>query len=243
MMPFNSLGPSDAIWRQRSGSTLAQVMACCLMAPSHYLNQCWLTISKIKWRSSKGKFTRDTSAINHWNYLWNQVPRISFKFPRGQWVKITIEISRNLIDLWVLTHWGLVMHICHQPRPSLVQIMACRLFGAKPLSKPMLGYCELNSLRTNFSEILIKIQNFSLRKIHLKISSVKWRPYCLGLNVLTVEAVTLAALPTSQVAVGLPMKNSATVSGAASMGEDHSTWQGMRITACQGGNYRLHDHW
>ena len=38
----NLFWPSDAIWRQRSGSTLAQVMACCLMAPSHYLNQCWL---------------------------------------------------------------------------------------------------------------------------------------------------------------------------------------------------------
>ena len=25
--------------------------------------------------------------------------------------------------------------------PSLVQIMACRLVGAKPLSEPMLGYC------------------------------------------------------------------------------------------------------
>ena len=29
----------------RPGSTLAQVMACCLMAPSHYLNRCWLIIS------------------------------------------------------------------------------------------------------------------------------------------------------------------------------------------------------
>ena len=37
---FNSLWPNDAIWRQRSGSTLAQVMACCLTATSHYLNQC-----------------------------------------------------------------------------------------------------------------------------------------------------------------------------------------------------------
>ena len=27
---------------------------------------------------------------------------------------------------------------------ELVQIMACRLFGAKPLSKPMLGYCQLD---------------------------------------------------------------------------------------------------
>ena len=46
---FNSLWPSDAIWRQGSGSTLAQVMACCLTAPSHYLNQCWLIISEIQW--------------------------------------------------------------------------------------------------------------------------------------------------------------------------------------------------
>ena len=42
-----SLRPSDAIWQHRSGSTLAQVMDCCLTAPSHYLNQCWLIISKV----------------------------------------------------------------------------------------------------------------------------------------------------------------------------------------------------
>ena len=38
----NSLLHSDAIWQLRSGSTLAQLMVCCLTAPSHYLNQCWL---------------------------------------------------------------------------------------------------------------------------------------------------------------------------------------------------------
>ena len=62
-------------------------MACCLTAPSHCLNQCWLIISKVEWRLSKGKFTRDTSAIDHWNYLENLVPKMAFKFPRGQWVK------------------------------------------------------------------------------------------------------------------------------------------------------------
>ena len=56
---FNSMRPSDAIWRHRSGSTLAQVMACCLTAPSHYLNQCWL-ISKVQWHSPEGNFARDT---------------------------------------------------------------------------------------------------------------------------------------------------------------------------------------
>ena len=29
-------------------------------------------------------------------------------------------------------------------RSTLTQIMACRLFGAKPLSKPILGYCQLD---------------------------------------------------------------------------------------------------
>ena len=31
-----------AIWWHGSGPTLAQIMACCLTAPGHYLNQCWL---------------------------------------------------------------------------------------------------------------------------------------------------------------------------------------------------------
>ena len=42
-----------------------------------------------------------------------------------------------------LTHLPLVLHIYVWMGSALVQIMACRLFGAKPLSKPMLGYCQL----------------------------------------------------------------------------------------------------
>ena len=45
---FNSPWPDDSIWWHRTGSTLAQVMACCLLAPSHYLSQCWLLISKVQ---------------------------------------------------------------------------------------------------------------------------------------------------------------------------------------------------
>ena len=40
-------------------------------------------------------------------------------------------------------------------------------------------------LEINFSEILIKIHTFSFKKIHLKLSSGKWRPFCLGLNELS----------------------------------------------------------
>ena len=39
--------PSDIMWWHKTVSTLVQVMAWCLMAPSHCLNQCWLNINDI----------------------------------------------------------------------------------------------------------------------------------------------------------------------------------------------------
>ena len=88
----NSLRPSDAIWRQKTGSTLAQVMTCCLASPSHYLKQCWLFISKDMWHSCEHSFTIDTSAINHRNWLQNYFSEISLKSPRSQWVKSDIAL-------------------------------------------------------------------------------------------------------------------------------------------------------
>ena len=61
---FNSLGPSEVIHRDRSGSTLAQVMACFLAAPSHYLNQLWLIVKGDAWHSAESNW----EAIL---YVWN----------------------------------------------------------------------------------------------------------------------------------------------------------------------------
>ena len=47
------------------------------------------------------------------------------------------------------------------------------------------GMLLIGSLGTNFNETSIEIHIFSFKKIHLKLSSGKWRPFCLGLNVLT----------------------------------------------------------
>ena len=46
------------------------------------------------------------------------------------------------------------------------------------------GILSIGLLGTNFSEILIEILTFSFKKIRLKVSSAKRRPFCLGLNVL-----------------------------------------------------------
>ena len=63
----NSLWPIDVIWRQGTRTTLAQVMACCLMAPSHYLNQCWPMISEVMWHSPDSDFIENTCNFHHWN--------------------------------------------------------------------------------------------------------------------------------------------------------------------------------
>ena len=46
------------------------------------------------------------------------------------------------------------------------------------------GILLIGTLRTDFSEISIESYKFWFKKMHLKMSSGKWRPCCLGLNVL-----------------------------------------------------------
>ena len=46
---LNSSWPSDTMWGHRSVSTIVQVINCCLMAPSNYLNQCWFIIRYVLW--------------------------------------------------------------------------------------------------------------------------------------------------------------------------------------------------
>ena len=56
------------------------------------------------------------------------------------------------------------------------------------------GILLIGPLGTNFSEILTGIQAFSFKKMHMKMSSAKWRPFCLGLNVLNMHTYSDLAL-------------------------------------------------
>ena len=60
---INSLWPSNTIRQQGTESTLAQVMACCLTAPSHHLNQSWLIISEVLWHSLEGIIMRRSGLL------------------------------------------------------------------------------------------------------------------------------------------------------------------------------------
>ena len=67
---------------------------------------------------------------------------------------------------------------------SLVQIMVCRLIGAKPLSEPMLDYCQLDPCE-HISVKFNPTTTILLKNMHVKMSSAERRPSCLCLNVLT----------------------------------------------------------
>ena len=76
----------QVIWRGGSWSTLVQVMACCLTAASHYLNQYWLTISEIICIHPKVMFTWIPKISNP---VWVRNSHIynNSHMSQGQWVK------------------------------------------------------------------------------------------------------------------------------------------------------------
>ena len=84
-----------------------------------------------------------------------------------------------------ITHWGRVTHICIRKLTSIGSDKGLSPGRRQAIIWTNAGILLIGPLGTNFSEILIKIHTFSFKKMHLKMLSGKWRPFCLGLNVLT----------------------------------------------------------
>ena len=85
---------------------------------------------------------------------------------------------------FVQTHWGQKTYIC----VSKLTIIGSDN-GLSPEQRQAIFWTDIRihlmgPLRTNFNETLFEIYIFSFPKMNLKSSSAKWRPFCLGLNVL-----------------------------------------------------------
>ena len=89
------------------------------------------------------------------------------------------------LSLNVLTHWGRVTHICVVNLAIIGPDNGLSPGRRQAIIWTNAGILLIGPWGTNFSEILVGIQAFSFKKMHLKMSSAKWRPFCLGLNVLT----------------------------------------------------------
>ena len=106
----------------------------------------------------------------------------------------SISIQFNWRKIWVnplpdsmmipLTHWGRVTHICVSKLTIIGSDNGLSPGRRQAIIWTNAGILLIWPLVTNFNEIPTEIYIFSFKKMHLKMSSAKWRPFCIGLNVL-----------------------------------------------------------
>ena len=114
-----------------------------------------------------------------------------------QWVSNTVHPPMEYLrDLYLpLTHWGWVTHICVGNLTIIGSDNGLSPGRRQAIIWTNAGILLIGPWGTNFSEILIGINTFSFKKIHLNMSSAKWCPFCLGLNVLNLYSIL--ALPST----------------------------------------------
>ena len=113
-----------------------------------------------------------------------------------------------MYDSLKLTHWGRVTHICVSELPIIGSNNGLSPGWLQAIIWTNAGILLIRPLGTDFSEILNEIHTFSFKKMHLKMSSAKWRPFCLGLNVLIYEQAI-----SNQCYVHSPFQNIRTLNG------------------------------
>ena len=99
--------------------------------------------------------------------------------------KINPEEQTYHVIKW-LTHWGRVKHICISNLTIIGSDDGLLPHRRQAIIWTNAGILLIGPLGTNFSENLIEILTFSITKMLLKVSSAKWRPFCLCLNVLNL---------------------------------------------------------
>ena len=127
--------------------------------PSYYLKQCWDTINWTVRNKFQWYFNRNSCIFIQENALGNFVCEMAAILSRPQCVNswlmyCTISSVKDYQNWWSdVVRWktGNVnssppsdAYLCQWIVSALVQIVVCRLFGAKPLFKPMLGCCQLD---------------------------------------------------------------------------------------------------
>ena len=83
-----------------------------------------------------------------------------------------------------LTHWGRVTHICVRTLTIIGSNNGLSPGRHQAILWTNAGILFIRTKQKHVNEILIEIHIFSFKKMHLKMSSAKWRLFCLGLNVL-----------------------------------------------------------
>ena len=105
-----------------------------------------------------------------------------------------------------LTHWGRVTHIWVSKLAIIGSDNGLSPDRRQAIVWTNAGILLIGPLGTNFSEVLIGIQTFSFKKMHMKISSAKMaailpRPQCVKIwsQLISKPDVRYSAIPDSKV--------------------------------------------
>ena len=82
-----------------------------------------------------------------------------------------------------IAQWGRVTYICVSNLTTIGSDNGLSPERCQAIIWTSAWILSIGTLGTNFSEILREIRTSSFKKIYLKTSSAKWRPFGLGLNV------------------------------------------------------------
>ena len=152
--------------------------------------------------SPTAKFSLDQHPIKQYNIKFIIISDILTKgpmyWPINRWKCMVGYSARWLLMPWYwstrpsvskiekkkcpscLTHWGRVTHICVSNVTIIGSDNGLSPGGRQAITWTNVGILLIGPLGTNFSEILIGIQTSSFKKMHLKMSSAKWRPFVLA---------------------------------------------------------------
>ena len=83
-----------------------------------------------------------------------------------------------------LTHWGRATHICVGKLTIIGSDNGLSPGRRQAIIRINAGILLIRPFGTNFSEFLVEILIVSFKKMRLKVSSAKRRPFCLRLNEL-----------------------------------------------------------
>ena len=138
-----------------------------LLGASKNLGTKWRYVIK---KSSRMTHDNQQYRIGRWkSQFWFTALRIFT-------LRLTIQVA--------LTHWGQVTHICVGKLTDIDSDNGLSPERRQAIIWTNVGILLIGPFKNELQWILIGIHTFSFNKMHLKMSSAKWRPFCCGLNVL-----------------------------------------------------------
>ena len=156
---------SDDIWQQRSESTLAQLMAHCLMAPRHLLKRMLTNFERSLVAFTRGQFHNGPNG--HLFYVGGDLVMRRGMLPIIMLPDGDLRIALHLVPFWIFTIWGSVHIARNAPNMCpwyVFENYQCKITAVSPTPR-----CQRVKIHLDLIKFLIVLNEFLL-----KFSKVIW---------------------------------------------------------------------